>query len=190
MKLNPYNNSHKDITVSDTQGREWDQWHQNATTPRYKPMEKQQHRRRPPYSHRPSPRHPHRSTSPQHRNQDHQVTDNTIWRTHGDSTTFLNQKDGFLNFAGINLTEDQITLLNLGINCHVMSRPSEMAWKVELEILLDDIVDLDKQKKVTTKDILQAELIAEGGKIRVTTEAPYCSPSTKRQLRAFVRTRR
>ncbi|XP_069165297.1 uncharacterized protein PF3D7_1120000-like [Procambarus clarkii] len=44
-----------------------------------------------------------------------------------------------------------------------------MALKVELEILLDDIFDLETQKKVTTKDSLQVELIAKGGKRSKTT---------------------
>ncbi|XP_069172597.1 uncharacterized protein [Procambarus clarkii] len=59
-----------------------------------------------------------------------------------------------------------------------MSRPSEMARKVKLEILLVDIFEVETQK-VTTKDTLQAELIAEDGKTRGNYRSTILSPELK-----------
>lgn len=60
-----------------------------------------------------------------------------------------------------------------------MSRPSEMARKVELEILLDDIFHLGTQRKVTTKEPVQAELLAEGGKTRRNFRSIILCPELK-----------
>ncbi|XP_069178307.1 uncharacterized protein [Procambarus clarkii] len=54
-----------------------------------------------------------------------------------------------------------------------------MAMKVELEILLDDIFELENQRKITTKDTLQAELIVEEGKTRGRYKSTILTPELR-----------
>ena len=69
----------------------------------------------------------------------------------------INLNGGKLRLPGkrqayINLTEyipnhDEETLLQLGLNCHYADKPSEKTKRVEIEVLLDNLLSLEKEKK-------------------------------------------
>lgn len=94
--------------------------------------------------------------------------------------------DQFINLSKTVLTPNQKEFLNLGLNCHFKSKPKPHAKRIELEILLDDIQRLEKNKKVTTSPDLQAEFIRESNTIRGHHRTSLLTPELKeaaKQLR-------
>ena len=90
-----------------------------------------------------------------------------LTRLNGGSLKVVHQKEGFINLADISLNKDQEELLNLGLNCHVLSKPSHHRKRLELESLLGNILDLESKGKVaTTGPILQAAILNESTKMR------------------------
>ncbi|XP_076030410.1 uncharacterized protein LOC143018709 [Oratosquilla oratoria] len=87
--------------------------------------------------------------------------------------------DQFLNLSSITLTEMQRKFLNLGLNCHYISRPSPLAKRIELEMLIDDIQRLEREKKVTTHPDLQAEFIREANTSRGHTRSSLLTPELR-----------
>ncbi|KAK3892149.1 hypothetical protein Pcinc_003985 [Petrolisthes cinctipes] len=54
----------------------------------------------------------------------------------------------------------------MGLNCHYMTKPKPHRKRLEMEILLDDIHQLEKNGKITTSTALQPTLLAEAAKTR------------------------
>ncbi|KAK3886976.1 hypothetical protein Pcinc_008858 [Petrolisthes cinctipes] len=73
---------------------------------------------------------------------------------------------GYVNLTNTTLTPDQQDLLNMGLNCHYMTKPKPHRKRLEMEILLDDIHQLEKNGKITTSTALQPTLLAEAAKTR------------------------
>ncbi|KAK3886248.1 hypothetical protein Pcinc_009602 [Petrolisthes cinctipes] len=73
---------------------------------------------------------------------------------------------GYVNLTGTTLTPDQQDLLNMGLNCHYMTKPKPHRKRLEMEILLGDIHQLEKNGKITTSTALQPTLLAEAAKTR------------------------
>ena len=68
--------------------------------------------------------------------------------------------------AYINLTEyvpnhDEEALLQLGLNCHYSTKPCPRTKRLEIEVLLDSITNLEKERKVHLTDSLRPLLLAE-----------------------------
>ena len=106
-------------------------------------------------------------------------------------------RTAFINLVpGLELTDDQEELLNLGLNCHFMTKPRPHRKRLELEILLDDIKTLEKAKKVTTSDNLPANILTEAGKTRgsfqsqILQKTPHSSQITRRKLRHYYKNNR
>ena len=87
--------------------------------------------------------------------------------------------DQFINLSSVELTTTQKDFLNLGVNCHYISKPKPHAKRIELEILLDNIQQLEKNKKVTTSPDLQAEFIREANTTRGRHHSPLLTPALK-----------
>ncbi|XP_076065307.1 uncharacterized protein LOC143039314 [Oratosquilla oratoria] len=87
--------------------------------------------------------------------------------------------DHFLNLSSITLTEKQREFLNLGLNCHYMSKEKPLNKRIELEILLDDIQHLENEKKVTTSPDLQAEIIREANITRGHSRSSLLTPELR-----------
>ena len=88
-----------------------------------------------------------------------------LTRIYGGNIKLPQPRNAFINLApGLELTEDEEELLNLGLNCHFMTKPRPQRKRLELEVFLDDIKNLEKAKKITTSDNLPAEILAEAGK--------------------------
>ncbi|XP_064106786.1 uncharacterized protein LOC135215761 [Macrobrachium nipponense] len=56
---------------------------------------------------------------------------------------------------------EQDDLLNLGLNCHFMTKPRKHEKRMEIELLLDSIQQLEAKKILKTSDALQPLLLAE-----------------------------
>ena len=73
---------------------------------------------------------------------------------------------GFVNLSDVDLTPDQEELLNMGLNCHYLSNPRPHRKRLEIEVLLDDILQLEKAGKVKIAHDLQPSPLAEAAKSR------------------------
>ncbi|MPC41373.1 hypothetical protein E2C01_034962 [Portunus trituberculatus] len=79
-----------------------------------------------------------------------------LTRLYGGNIKLPQPRNAFINLVpGLELTEDQEELLNLGLNCHFMTRPRPHRKR------LDDIKNLEKAKKITTADNLPADILPE-----------------------------
>ncbi|MPC68551.1 hypothetical protein E2C01_062753 [Portunus trituberculatus] len=81
----------------------------------------------------------------------------------GDNIKLPRPNRGYTNLTDVVLTQDQEDILNMGIQCHYLTKPRPHRKRLEIETLLDDIQELEK-KEVTTSPNLQPSLLAEEGK--------------------------
>lgn len=89
------------------------------------------------------------------------------------------QIDQFINLSSSTLTEDQRAFLNLGLNCHYMNKPKALEKRIELEILLDEIQQLERSNKVTASPDIQAEIIREANTTRGHTRSSLLTPTLR-----------
>ena len=89
------------------------------------------------------------------------------------------QANQFINLSSVILSKEQQQFLNLGLNCHFMSNPPQLAKKIELEMLLDDIQRLEREKKVSIDPNLPSLLCAEATKRRGHTKSSLLTPSLR-----------
>lgn len=75
-------------------------------------------------------------------------------------------KEAYINLSSVELSDVQKELLNLGLNCHYQCKYDPLDKKAELEVLYQDILKLQKEKKVEVSPNLKDRLIGEGAKIR------------------------
>ena len=80
-------------------------------------------------------------------------------------------KEGYINLSNAIITPDQQKLLNLGLNCHTQRKENPLHKRVEIEVLIDDVLELQKSGKVTISDTLIPNLLAESGKTRGSTKS-------------------
>ncbi|MPC84134.1 hypothetical protein E2C01_078861 [Portunus trituberculatus] len=73
---------------------------------------------------------------------------------------------GYTNLTDLVLTQDQEDIMNVGLNCHFLTKPHPHCKRIEIKMLLDDIQQLESKKKVTTSSDLQSTLLAEAAKSR------------------------
>ena len=73
-----------------------------------------------------------------------------------------------VNLADVDLDADQKELLGMGLNCHVLSKPKPHQKRVEVEVLIENILKLANDGKVDVSQHLQPELVAESRKQRGT----------------------
>jgi PHD/YefM family antitoxin component YafN of YafNO toxin-antitoxin module len=87
--------------------------------------------------------------------------------------------EGYINLTDLELTPKQKEFLNLGLNCHYITKPQIHSKRVEIEMLLNNILELEREKKVKTSLTLRAELLAEA----VTARGSYKSKVLTSDLR-------
>ena len=100
-------------------------------------------------------------------------------RIYGGNINLPQQKQGYVNLSSVQLTTEQHNFLNLGLNCHIQSKRKPIDKKAELELLFQDILQLEKDEKVTIKGDLKGELIGEGNKLRGKTNSNLLSKELK-----------
>ena len=82
-------------------------------------------------------------------------------RLNGGHLRISNATPGFVNLTDKPLTEDQEELLNLGLNCHVLSTPRPFQKRIELEALMSDLHKLASAGKVLLDDGIREDLLRE-----------------------------
>ncbi|XP_076054504.1 uncharacterized protein LOC143033200 [Oratosquilla oratoria] len=92
-------------------------------------------------------------------------------------------KEGYINLTSYEPTPDQIKLLNLGLNCHVLKKPRRHQKRVEIEVLLENIYALEHDGKVSISPNLSVELLAEAGKSRDPYKSRLIDTSLKKATR-------
>ena len=86
---------------------------------------------------------------------------------HRSGEIFLPEESNhFLNFSDYVPSDDEISLLNLGLNCHYQPKFNIMDKKVELETLYDSLMTLCKNEKIMINPNIKDQLIAEGTRQR------------------------
>ena len=73
---------------------------------------------------------------------------------------------GFMNLSTTTLSKPQEKLLNLGLNCHYIRRPHPEEKRIEIECLIDKLLTLKNENKVTLSSTIREELIGEAGRSR------------------------
>ena len=73
---------------------------------------------------------------------------------------------GFINLSTKTLSSQQEKLLNLGLNCHFIRRPHPESKRIEIECLIDRLLTLQNERKVTLSPTIRVDLIGESGRDR------------------------
>ena len=73
-------------------------------------------------------------------------------RIYGGDLKLRESKQGYANLPCVQLTEAQHQLLNHGLNCHTQSPTNLTEEKAELEILYQDVLQLEKDKKLQVRE--------------------------------------
>ena len=84
----------------------------------------------------------------------------------GRSIKYPKPNNGYVNLTDKVLTPAQTDILNMGLNCHVMSKPSKHQKRIECEVLIDDVGQLAAKNKITVEPTFKQEIIAEASKTR------------------------
>ena len=73
------------------------------------------------------------------------------------------QKEGtsYVNLTDYIPTAAEHSLLQMGLNCHILEKPKPGAKRIEIEVLLDSIFALEDRGKLRISDDLQPLLLAE-----------------------------
>ena len=87
-------------------------------------------------------------------------------RLYGGNFKFPRPQQGFVNLSDLKLSYHQERLLNLGLNCHILKKPHNLQKRVEIEVLIDQILKLNNEKKVIIDQSLIPDLISESNKNR------------------------
>jgi uncharacterized protein (DUF1778 family) len=94
--------------------------------------------------------------------------------------------DGYINLSSHTLSKDQKELLNLGLNCHVISKFSKTKKQIELELLYDSLLKLKNDGKININPDLKDLLRAEASKQRGSSNSKILTPALRqaaKQLR-------
>ena len=86
----------------------------------------------------------------------------------------------FTNLSDYQLTDSEKCFLNLGLSFHVQGKYDRLFKQTELEILYNNLIDLEKDRKITVNPNIKEQLAAEGTKHR----NPYHKSVITPQLRA------
>ena len=97
----------------------------------------------------------------QHKNSIIKKNQMKLINLNGGSVKFSRPANGYVNLTSKQLTPDQEELLNMGLNCHILSRPRKFQKRTECEILLDDVNRLARKGEVTVEPTFKQEVIAE-----------------------------
>ena len=115
-------------------------------------------------------------------------------KIYGGNISVPKEKQGYINLSSAELTTEQHNFLNLGLNCHLQSKRKLIDKKAELELLYQDILQLEKEDKVSITGDLKGELIGEGNKLRgnsnsqlLTKELKEAAKQLKEDQRIIIR---
>ena len=98
---------------------------------------------------------------------------------YGSKLLLPKQQQCYINLSNRELSTDEKEFLNLGLNCHTYSRFDAYKKKVELEILYDDLLKLEKNKVVEINPNLKEQLRGESTKNRGKTQSLILTPKLR-----------
>ena len=94
------------------------------------------------------------------------IISNKLRNLYGSNIMLPENTDSFVNLSKYTPTEDERQFLNLGLNCHIMTKFNLNDKKVEMEILYEDLLSLEREGKIAMNSNLKDLLRAEGTKHR------------------------
>ena len=97
----------------------------------------------------------------QHRTTTMDRTQRKLIKLNGGHLRTPQPTPGFINLSNKILNEDQTELLNLGLNCHVISNPRPYQKRLEIETLMADLHKLAEEGKVLLDDGIREDLLHE-----------------------------
>ena len=71
------------------------------------------------------------------------------------------KRQAYINLTDYSPNHNEEALLQLGLNCHYADRPTPRTKRLEIEVLLDNLLTLEKEGKVELSDSLRPLLLAE-----------------------------
>ena len=87
--------------------------------------------------------------------------------------------NAFINLSNYKLTPDETQFLNLGLNCHLQPKYDKVHKQVELEVLYQNLLQLEKKGTISVKPELADQLRSEGTKHRNTKFKSLLTPALK-----------
>ena len=93
--------------------------------------------------------------------------------------------DSFINLSSKILTENEMAFLNLGINCHLYPKYSQVNKKINISLLYDDLCKLEKNNDISINPNLQAQLQSEGTKKRQRNYIGILTPELKNAAKSL-----
>ena len=87
--------------------------------------------------------------------------------------------DQFVNLTDYILTETERELLNLGLNCHISSKFDKYIKEMELEVLYESLLKMEKDKKLLLLPSLRDQLRAEASKKRADGRSSLLTPQLR-----------
>ena len=82
-------------------------------------------------------------------------------RLNGGKLRLPQRRKNYVNLTSYNPDPDEEALLQLGLNCHLADKHHPRKKRLEIEILIDNLLNLEKSKKVVLSDSLRPLLLAE-----------------------------
>ena len=70
-------------------------------------------------------------------------------------------RQNYVNLTSYVPDHDEEAILQLGLNCHYADKPQPRQKRLEIEVLLDNLLSLEKEKKVELNNSLRPLLLAE-----------------------------
>ena len=87
--------------------------------------------------------------------------------------------NAFINLSNYKLTPDETQFLNLGLNCHLQPKYDKVHKQVELEVLYQNLLQLEKKGTISVKPELADQLRSEGTKHHNTKFKSLLTPALK-----------
>ena len=97
--------------------------------------------------------------------QDYNLKERTILRKlnhlNGGKLRIPKKREKYINLTSYTPTPEEEELLQMGLNCHYADKPQPIKKRLEIEVLIDSLMSLEKSGKVELKDPLKPLLLAE-----------------------------
>ena len=89
-----------------------------------------------------------------------------LWKLNGGPVRNEETKDGYINLSKVTLTKNQKILLNYGLKCHYIKKPKPEEKRMETEVVIDKLLQLQEENVVTLTPTVVDELVGESGRQR------------------------
>lgn len=90
-----------------------------------------------------------------------------------------NETSCYTNLSDYVLSKDEIDFLNLGLQYHVQPKYDKLTKQVQMEILYENLIQLEKESKISIEPTLPDQLASEANKHRNTKHKPTIPKSLR-----------